>query len=102
MAMMQTRRDFATTIAGASAAGFVGTGEVLADEGPPETTTIRLGHDPTICVAPGRIAEALLRAEGFTDIRYLKVPSTGGAVLRGEIDFAFETAAWVVSRLDAG
>jgi hypothetical protein len=76
--------------------------EIARRRGPPETTTIRLGHDPTICVAPGRIAEALLCAEGFTDIRYMKVPSTGGAVLRGEIDFAFETAAWVVSQLDAG
>jgi NitT/TauT family transport system substrate-binding protein len=99
---MQSRRSFMACASGAGAATLIGDIPALADEGPPETTTIRLGHDPTICVAPGRIAEALLRAEGFTDICYLKVPSIGGAVLHGEIDFALETAAWVVSRLDAG
>ena len=100
--IQQNRRDFLTSLSAAAATGALGARASLADEGPPETTTIRLGHDPTICVAPGRIAEALLRAEGFTDIRYMKVPSTGGAVLRGELDFAFETAAWVVSQVDAG
>ena len=62
----------------------------LADEGPPETTTIRLRRDPAICVAPWYIAEDLLRAEGFTDIRY--VPAPAGAIqlqmiARGELDF---------------
>ncbi len=102
MPIVHSRRDFLASLSAAGAAGVLGPRNVLAEEGPPETTTLRLGHDPTICVAPGRIAEALLRAEGFTDIHYLKVPSTGGAVLHGEIDFAFETAAWVVSQLDAG
>jgi NitT/TauT family transport system substrate-binding protein len=99
--IMQSRRGFVASVAAAS---LLNSASALADEGPPETTTIRLGHDITICVAPGQIAEDLLRAEGFTDVRYLKMPSDdiGGAVLRGEIDFAFETAAWVVSQLDAG
>ena len=50
-------------------------GRSLADEGPPETTTIRLRRDPAICVAPWYIAEELLRAEGFTDIRYVPARS---------------------------
>ncbi len=104
MPIVHSRREFVAGLSVAGATGLLGARTSLADEGPPETTTIRLGHDITICVAPGQIAEALLRAEGFTDIRYLKVPGDdiGGAVLRGEIDFAFETAAWVVSQLDAG
>jgi NitT/TauT family transport system substrate-binding protein len=99
--IMQSRRGFVASVAAAS---LLNSASALADEGPPETTTIRLGHDITICVAPGQIAEDLLRAEGFTDVRYLKMPSDdiGGAVLRGDIDFAFETAAWIVSKLDAG
>src|SRR5687767_212942 len=32
----------------------------------------------------------------------MQVAHSGGAVVRGEIDFASETAAWVVSQLDAG
>jgi NitT/TauT family transport system substrate-binding protein len=95
---VQTRRGFLAT---AAAAGLLGVPPALADEGPPETTTIRLPRDPTICVAPTQIAEALLRAEGFTDIHYLP-PSGFDAVARGEIDFALETAAFVVSQVDAG
>jgi NitT/TauT family transport system substrate-binding protein len=102
MPIIHNRRHFLASASLAAAATVLGSRDPLAEEGPPETTTLRLGHDPTICVAPGLIAEALLRAEGFTDIRYMEVPSTGGAVLSGEIDFAYETAAWVVSQLDAG
>ena len=60
------------------------------------------GLRPSICIAPQYIAEELLRAEGFTDVRY--VPrSTGDAVARGEIDFDVSTPrAWIVSHLDAG
>ena len=74
----------------------------LADEGPPETTTIRLALDPAICIAPWYIADELLRAEGFTDVRYLRTISTGDAVARGEADFSVDTGAWIVSLLDAG
>jgi NitT/TauT family transport system substrate-binding protein len=102
MHIMPSRRDFLAGASLAAAAGVLGGRGSLADEGPPETTTIRFGHDASVCVAPGRIATALLRAEGFTDIRYLKVPSAGGAVLHGEIDFAFEIGAWIISQLDAG
>src|SRR5919202_872878 len=102
MPIVHSRRDFLAGLPMAAATSILGTRRSLADEGPPETTTLRLGHDPAICLAPGRIADALLRAEGFTDIRHMKVPSAGDAILRGEIDFAFETAAWVVSHLDAG
>jgi NitT/TauT family transport system substrate-binding protein len=43
----------------------------------------------------------LLRAEGFTDVRFVP-PSYVDSVARGEVDFDFETAAWVVSQVDAG
>ena len=50
----------------------IGTGSAVdADEGPPETTTVRLPKIPGICIAPVYVAEELLRAEGFTDIRYM-------------------------------
>jgi NitT/TauT family transport system substrate-binding protein len=100
MHIIQSRRDFLSSASLAAAAGILGTGTALADEGPPETTTIRLLHSPTICVAPDLLTEALLRAEGFTDIRY--IPNTPmDAVARGELDFQLETAAWVVANLDA-
>ena len=79
-------------------------GTSLADEGPPETTTIRLAYYPNILRAlPQLIAEDLLRAEGFTDIRY--VPDHQHCQQRsqrGDIDFDLDTAAWLVSHMDAG
>ena len=102
MQTMQSRRRFLAGLSAAGAAGVLGTRESLADEGPPETTTLRLIHDPSICTAPGYIADELLRAEGFTDMRYLRTVSGGDAVTRGEADFSTDTGAWIVSRLDAG
>jgi NitT/TauT family transport system substrate-binding protein len=42
-----------------------------------ETTTIRIpwGNPRSICVAPALVAEMLLKAEGFTDIQYIR-PAT--------------------------
>jgi NitT/TauT family transport system substrate-binding protein len=71
MQITQSRRDFLACASLAAAAGALGGRGSLADEGAPETTTVRLHRDPSICIAPGQIAEAMLRAEGFTDIRYI-------------------------------
>jgi NitT/TauT family transport system substrate-binding protein len=101
MQIRQSRRDFLTTLSAAGAASVLSAAESLADEAPPETTTIRLARIPAICVAPGYIADTLLRAEGFTDVQYVPI-SHGNAVARGEIDFHLETAAWIAFNLDAG
>jgi NitT/TauT family transport system substrate-binding protein len=101
MSFRQTRRDFLASGSMAAAAGVLGARASLADEGPPETTTIRLSYYPNICLAPGFISEDLLRAEGFTDVRYIPTSSIN-AVASGEVDFDFDTAAWVVAHLDAG
>src|SRR5687767_6164596 len=98
MQISPTRRDFLSSAWLAAAAGVLGSRAALADEAPLETTTLRLQRGATICLAPGQIGAELLRAEGFTDVRYLDVET----VASGEIDFAFQTAAWVVSQLDAG
>ena len=103
MHIMQSRRDFLASMSVAGTAGVLGTRASLADEAPPETTTIRLRRDPAICVAPWYIAEDLLRAEGFTDIRY--VPAQVGPELmqmigRGDLDFALMDAPTLVFQLD--
>jgi NitT/TauT family transport system substrate-binding protein len=101
MQIIQNRRDFLASLSAAGAVSAFGGRASLAGEGPPETTAIRLAWYPNICTAPADIAEDLLRAEGFTDVHYVrKVPVD--AVARGEVDFDFETAAWVAFHLDAG
>jgi len=104
MHIMQCRRDFLTTLSVAGAAGMVGVRRALADEGPPEVTTLRLRRDPSICIAPWYIAEDLLRTEGFTEIRYVPAHGTKQAemIASGELDFALWDAGTVVFRLDTG
>ena len=102
MTIAQSRRDFFTSASLAAAAGILGGRASLAAEDPPETTTIRLGYWPGYaCLTPQSISEALLRAEGFTDVRFVP-PSDINNVARGTVDFDMESAPWLVSQVDAG
>jgi NitT/TauT family transport system substrate-binding protein len=105
MQIIQSRRDFLAGLSLTGAASVFGIRGSAANEAPLETTTVRLRRDPSICVAPQYVAEKLLRAEGFTDIRYVPVQEglphaqmIGG----GEIDFSSYFAASAVTRLHAG
>jgi NitT/TauT family transport system substrate-binding protein len=104
MQILQSRRDFLASLSAAGAASVIGTRRSLADEPPLETTRIRLAKIPSICMAPQYIAEALLAAEGFTDVRYVELPGAiqHTAMARGEIDFSLHFAAPLVIPLDAG
>jgi NitT/TauT family transport system substrate-binding protein len=102
MGIMRSRRDFLTTLSAAGAVGLFGARGTLADEGPPEITTLRLGYWPEYaCLAPQSISTALLRMEGFTDIRFV-APSHVNSVARGTLDFDLDSAPWLVSQVDAG
>ena len=101
MHIMHSRRDFLTTLSVTGAATALGDRTLLADEGPPEVTTIRLLRYPAICIASVYIAEDLLRAEGFTDIRYIHSTDSYDAV-RGKVDLTYDTPTWIVSNVDAG
>jgi len=105
MRMTQTRRRFLTTLSWAGAACLVGAPRVLAAEQSLETATIRLAKNAGICIAPQYVAEELLRAEGFTDVRYVATEAGIGqseAIGRGEVDFSLNFAAPVIIPLDAG
>jgi NitT/TauT family transport system substrate-binding protein len=104
MSTTPTRRSFLTTLLLAGASSFIRIPSTLAAEGPPETTVIRLARQPTICVAPQFVAEELLRAEGFTDIRYVDTlaPEVPEAVARGKVDYSLAYASQFVASIDAG
>src|SRR5215467_13895005 len=85
----QNRRRFLATLTAAGAAGLIGGPSLKAQDGRPETTTVRIGR-AVLCIAPQFVADELLRAEGFTDIRYDANESATQAVFalaHGEIDF---------------
>ena len=98
--MMHTRRRFLTTLSMGGAAGVLRGPPSLAAEGPLETTSVRLTKVPRICLAPQYVAEELLRAEGFTDIRYVDTPA--GVLPLGKVDFSQAYAANFLKQIDAG
>ena len=105
MPAVQNRRRFLATLSSAGAAGLVGSAKSFAEEGPPETTTLRLAKINGICIAPQYVAEELLRAEGFTDIRYVPTDAGVAAALslaRGEVDFTANYAPALIVPIDAG
>jgi NitT/TauT family transport system substrate-binding protein len=90
MPMIQTRRSFLATTALGGAAGLLSPRRRWADEPAPETTTVRFAKFPVICFAPQYICEALLRAEGFSDVRYVNnttVPTVDEDLGSGKFDF---------------
>jgi NitT/TauT family transport system substrate-binding protein len=118
MAITQSRRRFVTNAALAGAAGLggfgvagLGRGESLAAEPPPEITTIRFEKDPVTCIAP-QVVQELLRAEGFTDIRYVELTESharnspaspvSSMLVRDEVDFVRDFAASHVLLMNAG
>jgi NitT/TauT family transport system substrate-binding protein len=102
MTRLHTRRRFLATTALAGAAGILPP-QLLAAEGLLETTTIRLAKIPVICFAPQYVCEALLRAEEFTDIRYVETtPATLHKDLgRGQFDFASALSLDHIDAIDA-
>ena len=105
MQTIQTRRRFLSALSSVGAASLIGTRDSFAQERPLETTTVRLAKIPGICIAPQYVAEDLLRAEGFTDIRYIATTPGIPAALslaRGEVDFTANFAPTFVIAIDAG
>jgi NitT/TauT family transport system substrate-binding protein len=105
MQSTQSRRRFLATLSSAGVAGLMGGRNSFAQEAPPETTTVRLAKIAGICIAPQYVADELLRAEGFTDIRYVAVETgiPGAlALARGEIDFTTNYTPPLIIAIDAG
>jgi NitT/TauT family transport system substrate-binding protein len=100
---MIRRRDF-LRVWGAGAGALLGIRAERADaEPPPETKKLTLALTTSICQAPQYVAESLLKAEGFTDIRYAPVAGLEAQALsRGEIDLTLTFAGPVLLHIDAG
>src|SRR5260370_11956301 len=104
MPTMHTRRRFLTTLSLAGAAGLIRVPRAPAEEGALETTTVRLAKIDSICIAPQHIAEELLRAEGFTDIRYVdtRADDIAPAIGRGDVHFSMAAAFDHIQAINAG
>jgi NitT/TauT family transport system substrate-binding protein len=102
----RTRRQFLQGLTLASTAGVLGfRPQTVTAEPALETTTIRLVKIPSICQAPQYVAEELLKAEGFTDVQYIKKEGTLGiqqALASGEADINNHFVGALITRMEAG
>ena len=92
-----------------STAGVAGLAEwrppTASAELPPETRQFRIVEIPSSCRSPEWMAEELLHAEGFTDVKYIRKQGTQGleeALASGEAHISGHFAAPVILRLEAG
>jgi NitT/TauT family transport system substrate-binding protein len=100
-----TRREFLGAAAVAGTGALLGLrSELAAAEPPPETTMLRLGQSPAICVAAQYLAQEFLPGEGFTKVDYVKMGPQlfVKAVASGAVDFAMNFAAPLLIPVDAG
>src|SRR5215471_3060473 len=105
MRSTSSRRRFLAGLSSAGAACLAGSRTSLAQEGPPETTTIRLARAPSICRAPQYMTEELLHSEGFTDVNYVSWARTSEAteaVATGAVDITMQYIGPSIMQLDAG
>jgi NitT/TauT family transport system substrate-binding protein len=116
MRISQSRRAFLATLSAAGAATVLGPRSLLADEGPPEVTTIRIrrepgevkliggGTDAPYCAAPLYVAKALLEEEGFTDVQYplIEGDKYTAAFESDDLDFGAMAPGGLVGRIESG
>ena len=104
MQVGQDRRRFLGALTSLGAASLVGA-RSTAQEAPPETTALRIAKIAGICISPQYVADALLGAEGFTDIQYVATDAGIPAALsvaRGEVDFTANFAPTFIIPIDRG
>ena len=102
------RRTFLSTTSLAGTAALLGARpDAIAADGPLETTRIRLIQTPGICIAPQYVAEELLKAEGFSDVQYVKREvsdprATYKDLGSGDVDVSMAFVAPFLIEVDAG
>ena len=104
---MTSRRRFLGVASGAGAGAFIGLRPRRAGaEPPPETTRLKVVHRvDTNCISPQYLAGDLLRAEGFTDLEYVKVVGAPGierALASGEAHLSMHFASSLIAQIDSG
>jgi NitT/TauT family transport system substrate-binding protein len=105
MNRIQDRRSFLAGLSATGVAGILGGSGAFAAEGELETTSIVFVNAPGLCIAPQYIAEELLRAAGFTDLRYLEsLPGLDATrkLADGKVDFCLDFQTGYILPLDEG
>ncbi len=99
------RRSFLTQASAVGVAGLLGITPNARAEPPPETTTIRLDLFDVSCIAPQFVAEAMLKAEGFTDVQYIRfegIEAESDLVGANKVDMNLYAVGPLITAVDSG
>lgn len=107
MQITQNRRTFLAGLTAVGGASLIGTSTPAWAEAPPETTSVRLSRyiGGAYCWAGLYMAGELLRAEGFTDVRYVqgdKSVDHSVWIANNEMDFSLNYVPIHLTSIDAG
>ena len=100
-----SRREVLGALTLGATAGLLGVRpESATAEPPPETTRLRLAHNPGICIAPYFVAKEFLPGEGFIDVQDVRTENNVAikAVVAREVDIALNFSGPLITRVDAG
>jgi len=102
-----TRRTFLGNASALAGASLLGMPRAAVAEPPPEVTKLRIMESPLSCIAPQLIAQELLYAEGFKEVRYVKYPTDiqhwpPEDLLAGEVDMTLSFIPTDIRFIDAG
>jgi NitT/TauT family transport system substrate-binding protein len=100
----KARRHFLAASGALGALSWLGAPVPASAQPPPEVTKIRLVHDIAICFAPMYLAEEFLRLEGFTEIEWIRLPTSKAlaGINTGVADMTMEATPTLVYSLDRG
>jgi len=91
----RSRRRFVAGVSAIGGAQLLALSRFASAEPPPETTKLRIMGSGAIvsCIAPVYVAQQLLQAEGFSDVRYIEYPTDTSnwapeVLLSGEADIS--------------
>jgi NitT/TauT family transport system substrate-binding protein len=100
-----SRRRFLGGVTLAGTAGLLGVHpRPVAAEPPPETTRIRLIQFTSMCQAPLYLSDALLRTEGFTDVKWVRsdVGTVSKLLAAGNVDLGMNFVGPNLIGIEAG
>jgi NitT/TauT family transport system substrate-binding protein len=105
MQINQNRRRFLAGLSAAGGASLIGNSTPAWAEPPPETTSVRLPRwiNGSYCWAGLYLAGELLRAEGFTDVRYVqgdKKVDQRWWIANGDTDFSVNYAPIHIAQIE--